>query len=71
MLGCCGRVRVHVKHSYPVYQLDGYAHSSQSGVTSVSSSMIDYIKLDRFLEGECEEMGLVAEARSMNCTQNG
>ncbi len=34
------------QHSYPVYDLDGYAHSSQSDVTSVSS-MVDYIELDR------------------------
>jgi hypothetical protein len=47
VLRCYGRVRVHAQHSYPVYQLDGYTHSSQSDVNSVSS-MIEYIKLDRF-----------------------
>ncbi len=41
-LGCCGKVHVHAKHSYPVNGLDGYAHSSQSDVTSVSS-IVDYI----------------------------
>ncbi len=38
---------VHAKHSYPVMYLDGYAHSGQSNVTSVSS-MVDYTWLDRF-----------------------
>jgi hypothetical protein len=42
VLGCYGRVRVHAQHSYPVYKLDGYAHSDQSDVNSVSS-MVDYI----------------------------
>ncbi len=30
------------QHSYLVYDLDGYAHSGQSDVTSVSN-MVDYV----------------------------
>ncbi len=55
-LGCCGRVRVHAKHSYPVYQLDGYAHSGQSDVNSMSN-MVDYIYLDRVSRVKAKKWG--------------
>jgi hypothetical protein len=38
------------------YDLDGYAYSSQSDVTSMSS-MVDYIKLDRFWSVNAKEWG--------------
>ncbi len=55
-VGCCGRVRMHAKHSYLVYDLAGYGHSSQTDVTSVSN-MVDYILLDRFWRVHAKEWG--------------
>ncbi len=47
---------MHAQHSYPVYDLGGYAHSSQSDVTSVSN-IVNYIYLNRFWRVKVKKWG--------------